>query len=89
MSSCSSILYIWGLLSCFHLNKESSVLTIKYVLNFILVFKLYKPGLQIKHPQPILESKGMCAIVQKKKQKKGKKGQYTWKFEYLKNISKM
>ena len=31
----------------------------------------------------------MCAIVQKKKQKKGKKGQYTWKFEYLKNISKM
>ena len=31
----------------------------------------------------------MCAIVQKKRQKKGKKGQYTWKFGYFKNISKM
>ena len=46
MSSCLSIIYICGLLTCSYLNKESSILTIKYVLTFFwslncLVFKLY------------------------------------------------
>ena len=48
MSSCLSIIYIWGLLACFYLNKESSVPTIKYALSFFwslnyasLVYKLY------------------------------------------------
>ena len=32
------------------------------------------------HPGPLLESKGICAIFQKKCQKKGKQGQNNWKF---------
>ena len=49
MSSCFSIIYIWCFWTCFNLNKESSVLTIKYFLSFFLVFKLYKFCLQIIH----------------------------------------
>ena len=44
MSSSLSSIYIWGLLTCFHLNKESSILTIKYILRFFLVFKLCSLG---------------------------------------------
>ena len=49
MSSYLSIIYIWGLLTCFHLNKESLIVTIKYVCSFYLVFKLCSSGLQIIH----------------------------------------
>ena len=49
MSSCLSIIYVWCFWTCFNLNKESSVLTIKYFLSFFLVFKLYKFCLQIIH----------------------------------------
>ena len=49
MSSCLSIIYIWGLLTCFHLNKESLIVTIKYVCSFFLFFKLCNSGLQIIH----------------------------------------
>ena len=36
-----SIIYIWGLFTCFHLNKEGVILFIKYVFSFFLVLKLY------------------------------------------------
>ena len=39
--TCLSIIYIWGLLTCFHLNKEGIILFIKCVFSFFLVFKLY------------------------------------------------
>ena len=45
MSRRLSIVYVWSLLVFSFI--ESSVLTIFYIFNFCLVFKLYKSSLQI------------------------------------------
>ena len=49
MSRRLSIIYVWDVLVLVLVFNESPILTVIYVFSFFVVFKMYKPGLQITH----------------------------------------